>query len=420
MLKSTIHVELPNAFAERHKTAGEWLRSLFGAKLDLRDPDHHELTMSALSLVVGLVEGFSAAGVTDVISFIVDKKVVYMDTTDVPDDLSLLLEAAEVKGILTRHFSEMHLVLSHKEAGLHVILDVQILNRVVTGQEQMRVSLSARIEELRVTVGETAADYRARIAAFMTNRSRTDADRVALDALTRRVAEKLTSTLVGARATPEPATLQIIAPGSAQLSRFRRLQFGKRVEPPRYRMVPTYQRAGAYADPFYYYYYDPYYDFMNWAMLDTMMHRKCWRSPDVLVVDPVGDPLGTGDHLDLATSGWAGGNAISFDTHGDMKVAEHIPLFSEGPSLSVDPSSADRAYAGDSGGGGGSSDGGSSHGGWFEWGGSSDGGSSHGGSSDGGSSHGGSSDGGSSSSCGSSCSSGSSCGSSCGGGGCGS
>ncbi|HLK92239.1 MAG TPA: hypothetical protein VKZ18_20260, partial [Polyangia bacterium] len=153
MLKSTIHVELPNTFAERNKTAGEWVRSLFGAKLDLRDPDHHELTMSAVSLVAGLVEGFSAAGVTDVISFIVDKKVVYMDTTDVPDDLSLLLEAAEVKGIYTRHFSEMHLVLSHKEAGLHVIIDVQILNRVLTDQEQMRVSLSARIEELRVTAG---------------------------------------------------------------------------------------------------------------------------------------------------------------------------------------------------------------------------------------------------------------------------
>ncbi|HLK89416.1 MAG TPA: hypothetical protein VKZ18_05965, partial [Polyangia bacterium] len=226
------------------------------------------------------------------------------------------------------------------------------------------------------------------------------------DALTRRIADKLASTLVGSRTTPEPATVQIIAPGAAQLSRFRRLRFGKQVEPPRYRTVPTYQRAGAYADPFYYYYYDPYYDFMNWAMLDTMMHRNCWRSPDVLVVDPVGDALGTGDHLDIATSGWAGGNAVSFDTHGDMRVAEHIPLFSEGPSLSFDPSSADQASAGDGGGG-------SSHGGWFDWGGSNDGSSS-----DSGSSHGGS-DGGSSSSCGSSCSSGSSCGSSCGGGGCG-
>src|SRR5687767_9329441 len=124
MLKSAITVDLPSATADRSKTAVEWVRSLFGARLDLRS-DQEELTISAMSLVVGLVEGFSSAGLTDVISFVVDKRVVYLDSREVPDDLSLILQAAEQKGILEKRFGEMHLVLSHKESVLHVLCDVR-------------------------------------------------------------------------------------------------------------------------------------------------------------------------------------------------------------------------------------------------------------------------------------------------------
>jgi hypothetical protein len=389
MLKSAITVELPHVVADRHKTAGEWIRGLFGAKLDLSG-DHEELTISALSLVAGLVEGFAAAGVKDVISFIVDKKVVYMDTNEVDDDLSLLLAAGEQKGILGKRFSEMHLVLSHREAGLHVLVDVRIHNRVLLGEEQMGVVLSARVEELRVQPGESAADYRARIDAFMADTARTNTDRLALDGLTRRIADKLGRALVGARTTAHPAIVQIIRPDAPQLARFRRLPFGGEVEAPRYRAVPTYQRAGAYADPFYYYYYDPYYDFMNWAMLDSMMHNAYWQSPAVLVVNPAGDALGTGDHLATVTDRWAGRDAVTFDGGGTVAVSDSIPDY--------DASTSPGWSAGDASAGGG------------DWGGADASGG------DSSSSDGGSSDGGSSSSCGSSCSSGSSCGSSCGGG----
>jgi len=395
MLKSAITVDLPSAVADRKKTASEWVRSLFGAKLDLRG-DEEQLTISAVSLVAGLVEGFSAAGVTDLISFVVDKKVVYLDTNEVPDDLRLLLEAAEQKGILMKPFKEMHLVMSHREAGLHVLIDVRIRNRVMLGEEEMRVELSGRVEELRIRAGESAADYRARIDAFVADGTRVETDRVALDQLTRRIAARLERTLVGARATAEPATLQIVAPGKQQLARFRNLPFGSEVEGPHYRAVPTYQRAGVYADPFYYYYYDPYYDLMNWMVLDSMLHTHAWHSPMVHVVDPGGAMLGTGDNIDLATADWAGRDTVGFDDRGNLSVADSIP--------SVDTSSGS-GWSGEGGGGWGGSDTSASDSGSSDWS-SSDSGSD-----------GGSSDGGSSSSCGSSCSSGSSCGSSCGGGG---
>jgi len=129
---------------------------------------------------------------------------------------------------------------------------------------------------------------------------------------------------------------------------------------------------------------------MNWAMLDSMMHNAYWQSPAVLVVNPAGDALGTGDHLATVTDRWAGRDAVTFDGGGTVAVSDSIPDY--------DASTSPGWSAGDASAGGG------------DWGGADASGG------DSSSSDGGSSDGGSSSSCGSSCSSGSSCGSSCGGG----
>jgi uncharacterized membrane protein YgcG len=323
MLKSTITIDLPSAVADRSKTAVEWVRSLFGAKLDLRS-DQEELTISAVSLVAGMVEGFSAAGLTDVISFVVDKKVVYLDTREVADDLSLILQAAEQKGILEKRFNEMHLVLSHKQAGLHVLVDVRIRNRVLLGQEEMHLDLSARVDELQIQAGESADTYRKRIEAFMANPARTDGYRLALDGLTRRIADQLGLTLVGARASAQPAVVQIIRPGASQLGRFRKLAFGGGVERPHYRPVPTYQRSGAYADPFFYYYYDPYYDFMSWVMLDAMLHHHYWASPAIQVVDTSGTFVGTGAQPDLVTDAWAGRDAVTVGSD-SLSVDSSVP-----------------------------------------------------------------------------------------------
>jgi hypothetical protein len=104
----------------------------------------------------------------------------------------------------------------------------------------------------------------------------------------------------------EPASVQIIRPDARQISRFRELGFGDSVSEPAYRPVPTRQRYGAYADPFYYYYYDPYYDFMSWVLVDSMIH-SAWHPGYVHVVDPGGAFLYSGDQaVNYANDGWVG------------------------------------------------------------------------------------------------------------------
>jgi len=86
MLKARIAVDLPSAETQRSMGPVEWVRSLFGAQIDLRS-GKEELTVCAFSLVEGLIAGFARAGVADVLSFLVDRQVVYLDSNDVPDDL---------------------------------------------------------------------------------------------------------------------------------------------------------------------------------------------------------------------------------------------------------------------------------------------------------------------------------------------
>jgi len=377
MLKSKIIVDLPSVETNRRMGPIEWVRSLFGAKIDLRS-GKEELTVGAFSLVEGLVAAFEAASVTDAISFLVDKKVVYLDTNDVPDDLPLIAKAAEESAILDKSFREMHLVLAHKTPSLHTILDCSIASGVVLGDAEMEIEISARLPSLQIQKGESADDYATRVKAFATKENSFEPGRHELDQLVDRVADALRSKLVGAKVTREDATVQVIRPDRQQISKFGSLGFGNDVRAPQYRAVPTMQRAGAYADPFYYYYYDPYYDFMNYLLIDSMIHDMAWHSNYVQVVEPTGAPLLSGtDAANHANDNWVGHDAVDYSSGGVV----------------VDDSSwASSASGGDGGGGF-----------WSSFG-SND------------SSSGSSCSSSSSCSSGSSCSGGSSCGSSCGGG----
>jgi hypothetical protein len=362
----------------------EWVRSMFGAKIDLAS-GKEELTVSTLALIDGIVEGFRHAGVTNVISFLVDKKLIYNDVNNVENDLELILQAAERTGLMGRPFQEMHLALDHHENGIHSIIDLKIRNEVLLGDEELVVDIAGRAEHLRVMEGETAQDYAERVRTFISDINNLNACRLAFEDQVRRFCNSLEKHLTGSKARMEEVQLQLIQPGARQVARFKDLKFGKDAESPTYRPVPTQQRSGAYADPFYYYYYDPYYDFTTYLILDSMLHHHHWNSPYVNVVDSNGTYLYSGDEASHhVAEGW-GQDTVSYHDSG----------------VAVSDSVMDQANASNAPDSWGGSDTGSMDSGW----GSSDFGSDRG---DAGSSC-------SSSSCGSSCG-GSSCGSSCGGG----
>jgi hypothetical protein len=180
----------------RPLTPFEWVRSLFGAQIDLRS-GKEGLTVCAFSLVEGLVAGFARAGIHDVLSFLVDKRVVYMDSNEVPDDLPLIAHAAQAASILDHRFREMHLVLAHRDELLHTLIDCKITSEVVLGEAEMLVVLSSRIAHLQIQRGETAEQYAERVRAFAAQPDSFEPARLRLEELSQRIASALQPALVG-------------------------------------------------------------------------------------------------------------------------------------------------------------------------------------------------------------------------------
>jgi hypothetical protein len=372
VLRSRIIVDLPSVEVLRSKTLGEAFRSLFGAQIDLRT-GHEEVTVTGLALVQSLVQGFQRAGITNAIALVVDNRVVYKDPIDQGNDLPLIMAACMQTRLMQRKFGEMHLVVSHAENGMFLIADVRIQREVMMGQAEMVVDVSGRVDDLRVHKGESAYAYAERVRAFARAPQAAEAWRRAFHVIVQRIAGCLGAELPGARIAVEPVRLQLIRPGVKQVGRFRHLQFGANVQRATYRPAPARQRLGAYADPFYYYYYDPYYDFMTFILLDTMARDGRGWDGGMCVVDDAGADLTLGGrrpaHLllgDLFPRG-----AIHFTDHGYMEVAQDVPQVealdvddlasaSDADAWGVDASADDGGGDGGGDGGDGGGDGGSS------------------------------------------------------------
>jgi hypothetical protein len=323
MLHARLTVDLPSVETLRRMGPIEWLQALFGKRIDLHSGEEG-LTIGALALVQALYNAVRKIGVTNAISLLVDKKVLYADAHEVENDLDRILRAAERSRLLRQRFKEMHLALEHRERGLHTIIDINIQGHVMRGEAEMEIILSSRLEHLRIAAGETAAAYAARIRAFGQAPEAAEEYRQRLETLQERLAAALRAALPGAVIHPTPAQIRLTWPEVRQIGRFRRLRFGADVRTSGYRPVPTRQQRGVYSDPYYHYYYDPYYDLTNWLLLDTLLHQHTWPSPHWHIVPLDGSDAYVPDNTAHVASAWASA-AVYFDDMGNLQVDEAIP-----------------------------------------------------------------------------------------------
>jgi hypothetical protein len=122
-----------------------------------------------------------------------------------------------------------------------------------------------------------------------------------------------------------PIKVQLIRPGQRALDQFRRLSWGNIVRLPSYRAVPVRRRHGAYDEPFYQHYFDPYFDFATWVTLTELVAGRGWPGIEYEVVDDSGQRLfGSKDALGQA--------AIGIDLPADV-----TPVRIAGGQLVIDP-----------------------------------------------------------------------------------
>ncbi len=384
MIHATVHINLPSVEAERELTFFEWVRTLFGARID-RASGFEELTVSTLSLVEGCQQALQRCGVTDVLSLLVDRRAVYLDRDNLTDDLSLAFTAMAELGLLNKPLRELHLALAEEHGELRYLYDIGVVARVQKGRPELTLRVEARPLALTLRPYETAAGFAARVQDFVETHPEA-ALTAQVDARVRPLAEALGRALVGAEVEIIPASVRLTQPDARALGAMRHLPFGDDVASPAFRGVPA---RGAYGgSPMSVYYADPY-----WSLTQVMLMSSvsaAWHQPSVVVVDRSGGLVGGLGEVSPATS------AVDWSGPG-LAISEDVPSAEAdgwgGSDLGVSESGAEGegSTEGDGDGGWGGSDTSSD---------SSDSGSSDSGGSDGGSS-----------SCGSSCGGG------CGGGG---
>lgn len=324
MLQSKVIIDLPSREVLREKTVGEWFTSIFGSRPDLRT-GREIMTVSAYAVLEGIVNGFADAGMTNVISLIVDNRTIFLDTQDVPDDLFVMHRVATRSGALNRRFQEMHIAFTHEEDDLHIIIDVKLRPYVLLGEEELVITLSGRPTTLRLKDNETASRYRSRIHKFASSTKNLERLREKLNHVTDLLAGCLHRTIPGAEIHTEEAMVQLIRPSAQQLGAMRHLDF-RHYEGGRYRPAPARYHGGVVIDPFYHYYYDPFYDFAMFVLIGAAI-EFAWHMPYVYFIEPSGAFLGYAHELDydVFTDQWVGYDALHFDDTGNFWIDDSIP-----------------------------------------------------------------------------------------------
>jgi len=320
MLKATVTVDLPSAEVRESRGLLGWL---LGSS---QGSGKEALTVSKLRLVEQLIYGFREAGVDDVISLMFDDDVAYLDCEGRDKDLEELHDAARGEAGKSKNFDLMFLTLEHQSAGLRTLIDARVQREVALGEEELSIILSSRLLALAPRGDEHAQAYGERLRRQAFDEGALDAAREALDALASRLAEALQQTFERS-AMAQPSIVELIEPAPAQLRLMPALKFGDKAQTPTYRPKPSKRIQGNFADPFYYFVYDPYLALRHALLLKAFEEGAHVATP-LHVLDARGRLLFRGketrpelrQHLVLLS-------LIDFDAKGAVKLSDDPEAF---------------------------------------------------------------------------------------------
>jgi len=294
MLHARLTVDLPSAPLPRSGKILRLLRSLVAKPAS--EAGDEQLVGDALEPLLALLEALGAAGFDDVIAVSAGGRSIYTDTQERRGDLGPALERLVASGRMGPGFGTATVVLCQITPTLHTVAEVTLVERTTAGQPELVVALVARARGLRIGRDEGPASYQARVEAELAAG--------ALDRLRDQLRDQLNDAVErvrqptlpgrGLAAEPEGPTVRVVAPGPAQVGRFRHLGFHRQRRAAVYQPAPTDRRAPAYDHAHVHYYFDPYHDLLCWVVVGALLDGRC-TTPGVEVIDPGGTLLFTSD-----------------------------------------------------------------------------------------------------------------------------
>lgn len=292
-LYGTIAVHVQAADILRAPRFLDRVRAAFGGKPDLRT-GKMRAAIEATAIVEATRDALRRVGATNAISLVVDDTVLFHDRDSTPDDLGdLFLAFDDNSSVFGQGFAELRLAVEHREAGLHIVLEVQGRTEHAPGAPAVRIVISGRVEALTPRPGEDAEAYRMRAEPVATDPRALEMFRVQFDSFVARVRDAIAAAMPTARVEIELAEARIVRPDA---------KAAEQPQPPRARDYDPYvayypSPMGAMADAF------------LWSAMFSMM-----MPPHFAVVDHanhvqgyVDDP-GIQDGRTLADSSGEGGS----------------------------------------------------------------------------------------------------------------
>lgn len=332
MLESQFHIPLRGCDDLREPTWFERARvALGGAAPDLRTGSR--VLPDPVQAVNTLFLGLYTTGLVDVLSVMVDDRLVFVDRVGDGGHLARAhaLTLRALQG--ARPFQSLQVAVEVEHEGLQVLVQVDMASTFRAGSDALQVRLSAKIDQLAPRVGESARGYDRRLRAFAASYTQIEGYRLSLQGLAERVGETLAQAFDDAPIRFDGTWIRVVQVQPAQIGAFRDLLFGNEVLRPRYRPMPQFARRGVYSDPFVYFYFDPYYDFLNWVVLDAVLYEAAWRTRDVRVVEPAGTLVFRGHEADRGAHSTGTLDAVGFTRTGHLRVNPVVPR----PKVSGDP-----------------------------------------------------------------------------------
>lgn len=328
MFHGEISIDLPSRVPPSGGLAHRLVLRLMGSARTKSsdDPDEavEELLLDGLSTYEGLLQAAGSAGFDDIISVVVDGRIVYEDTEQRMNDLSEALEGLVRHGRIEQGFGVLRVTFSRRHLGLHVLAEGKLLARASRGQRELEIRLSGWPPALDVEPNEGPREYATRVREHIGDAAALDEHLSTMCESVETLAREIERTIPGAKSSVHDVELRIVAPGPKQVARMRHLGFHQSHRSVVYRSIPAHERIGAYDDPFNLHYYSRYRDLFDWIALGEILDGH-WNRSDVKVLHPTGQELFTGDR------------AASFDTH-RLEVARDAVRVSPEGDLVIDSS----------------------------------------------------------------------------------
>ncbi|HEX2691077.1 MAG TPA: hypothetical protein VHN14_30895 [Kofleriaceae bacterium] len=263
-LYGTIAVRVQAADILRAPRFFDRLRSAFGGKPDLRT-GKMRAAIEATAIVEATRDALRQVGATNALSLVIDDTVLFHDRDGTPDDLGdLFLAFHDNASVFGQGFTELRLAVEHREAGLHLVIEVQGRTEHARGAPAVRMLISGRVEALTPRPGEDADAYRARAEPIASDPRALETFRLQFDGFVARVRDAIAAAMPTAHAEIEVAEARVVRPDARAAE------------------TPQEPSARAY-DPYVAYYPSPMAsmaDMFLWSAMFSMM-----MPPHFVVVD---------------------------------------------------------------------------------------------------------------------------------------